>query len=75
VQIYFNVIFLLLIRLMQVKILGIAGSLRKGSYNKMLLRYAVRLLPKDAKMDIFDLQLISLYTKTRSRICRCCKGV
>jgi chromate reductase len=60
---------------MQVKILGIAGSLRKGSYNKMLLRYAARLLPKDAKMDIFDLQLISLYTKTRSRICRCCKGV
>jgi len=55
---------------MQVKILGIAGSLRKGSYNKMLLRYATRLLPKDAKMDIFDLQLIPLYTKTRSRICQ-----
>ena len=38
-----------------VKVLGFAGSLRKGSYNKALLRAAVELMPKDAKLEIFDL--------------------
>ncbi len=39
-----------------VSILGFAGSLRKGSYNKALLRAASKLLPKDAKLEIFDLE-------------------
>lgn len=39
-----------------VTILGFAGSLRKGSHNKSLLRAAQELLPKDAKLDIFDLE-------------------
>jgi len=37
-------------------ILGFAGSLRKGSYNKALLRAAMELMPKDAKLEIFDLE-------------------
>jgi chromate reductase len=40
----------------QIKILGFAGSLRKGSYNKALLRAALELLPEDGKLEIFDLE-------------------
>lgn len=39
-----------------VTILGFAGSLRKGSYNKALLRVAMELVPRDAKLEIFDLE-------------------
>ena len=38
-----------------VKILGIAGSLRKGSYNRALIRTAGQLLPSGATMETFDL--------------------
>jgi chromate reductase len=38
-----------------VNILGFAGSLRKGSYNRALLRAALELPPKDARLEIFDL--------------------
>jgi len=38
-----------------VTILGIAGSLRKDSYNRAALRGAQRLVPKDAVIEIFDL--------------------
>jgi chromate reductase len=37
-------------------ILGFAGSLRKNSYNKALLRAAMELTPKDAKLAFFDLK-------------------
>ncbi len=46
-----------------VSILGFAGSLRKGSYNKALLRAALELLPKDAKLEIFDLEGIPLFNQ------------
>ncbi|HEY4675055.1 MAG TPA: NAD(P)H-dependent oxidoreductase [Candidatus Bathyarchaeia archaeon] len=46
-----------------VSILGFAGSLRKGSYNKALLRAASELLPKDAKLEIFDLKGIPPYNQ------------
>ena len=36
-------------------ILGFAGSLRKNSYNRSLLRTALELVPKDAKLEMFDL--------------------
>jgi len=39
-----------------INILGFAGSLRKGSYNKALLRAALELVPKDAKLEAFDLE-------------------
>ncbi len=37
-------------------ILGFAGSLRNGSYNRALLRVAADLVPKDTKPNIFDLE-------------------
>ena len=37
-----------------VKILGIAGSLRKGSYNKAALQAAVGLVPENTELEIFD---------------------
>jgi len=40
----------------RVTILGFAGSLRKGSYNKALLHTAMELLPKDSTLEIFDLE-------------------
>ncbi|MCX5811407.1 MAG: NAD(P)H-dependent oxidoreductase [Proteobacteria bacterium] len=39
-----------------ISILGFAGSLRKGSFNKAILRAAVELLPEGAKLEIFDLK-------------------
>lgn len=36
-------------------ILGIAGSLRKGSYNRAALRAAQQLAPPDARVEIFDI--------------------
>ena len=38
-----------------IRILGIVGSLRKGSYNKALMRAATELLPKDVELEIFYL--------------------
>lgn len=38
------------------KILGFVGSLRKGSYNKALMRAAVELVPDDATIEVFDLE-------------------
>lgn len=38
-----------------VQILGIAGSLRRESYNRAALRAAVQLVPQDATLNIFEL--------------------
>src|SRR5687767_12212899 len=38
-----------------VRILGIAGSLRKTSYNRSALRAAASLLPAGATLDTFDI--------------------
>jgi chromate reductase len=38
-----------------VKILGIAGSLRRGSYNRAALRAAQALVPAGAELEIFEL--------------------
>ena len=46
-----------------VKILGFAGSLRKGSYNKALLRAALELVPKDAELQSFDLEGLPLFNQ------------
>ena len=39
-----------------IAILGFAGSLRRGSYNKALLRAAQELVPGAATLEIFDLE-------------------
>jgi len=46
-----------------VAILGFAGSLRKDSYNKKLLRAAAELLPKYTKLEIFDLEGIPIFNQ------------
>jgi chromate reductase, NAD(P)H dehydrogenase (quinone) len=47
----------------RLKILGFAGSLRKGSYNRSLLRSATQLLPSDTTLEIFDLSDIPSYNQ------------
>lgn len=44
-----------------IEILAFAGSLRKGSYNKALLRAAKELAPESLNIQIFDLEGIPLY--------------
>jgi len=39
-----------------IRILGFAGSLRKDSFNKSLLRAAIEVVPSDAKLETFDLE-------------------
>ena len=47
----------------KIKILGIAGSLRKASTNRGVLRAAAELLPDGAEMEIFDLDGMPLYNE------------
>lgn len=47
----------------RIRILGFAGSLRQGSYNKLLLKAAAKLLPTYAQLEIFDLNEIPLYNQ------------
>ena len=46
-----------------VRILGIAGSLRKDSYNRAALRNAQKLLPDGAALEIFELDGIPAYNQ------------
>ncbi|NOT48028.1 MAG: NAD(P)H-dependent oxidoreductase [Acidobacteria bacterium] len=39
----------------KIKILGICGSLREGSYNAAALRAAAELVPADAELEIFSI--------------------
>ncbi|MES2353652.1 MAG: NADPH-dependent FMN reductase [Pseudomonadota bacterium] len=43
------------------KIIGIAGSLRAGSYNAALLRTAAKLMPPDTTLEIASIKGIPLY--------------
>lgn len=45
------------------KILGFAGSLRKGSYNKALLRAAGELLPEGVTLETYDIAGIPLFNQ------------
>jgi len=45
------------------KILGFAGSLRRGSYNRKALDIAARLVPQNAEMEIFDLEGIPAFNQ------------
>ena len=46
-----------------VTVLGIAGSLRKGSFNRAALRAAQALAPEGVKVEIFDLDGIPLFNQ------------
>jgi len=39
-----------------INILGFAGSLRKNSFNRSILRAALELIPENARLEIFDLE-------------------
>jgi len=43
------------------KLLGISGSLRRGSYNSALLRAATRLMPQDSTLEVANIRGIPLY--------------
>jgi chromate reductase len=47
----------------KISILGFAGSLRKDSYNKSLLRAAQEMVPEDATLEIFDLEKIPSFNQ------------
>ncbi len=47
----------------QVNILGIAGSLRRESYNRFALRAATELVPDGASIEVFELDGIPLFNQ------------
>src|SRR3989440_12944592 len=46
-----------------IRILGIAGSLRRGSYNRAALRAATELVPEGAILETFDLDGIPVFNQ------------
>ena len=46
-----------------VRILGIAGSLRQGSFNRAALRAAIELAPAGMTIEVFDIAPIPLYNE------------
>ena len=46
-----------------IKVLAFAGSLRKGSFNKSLIRAAVELKPEGLEIEVFDLEGIPPYNQ------------
>lgn len=49
------------------RILGIAGSLREGSFNRAALRAAAQLVPAGALLDIFELDGIPLFNQEQEK--------
>ena len=47
----------------QINVLGVAGSLRQGSYNKAALRAAIELAPAGMTIETFDLAPIQPYNE------------
>ena len=50
-----------------IRILGIAGSLRRDSYNRSALRAAAHLVPADAALEIFELDGIPIFNQDEER--------
>jgi chromate reductase, NAD(P)H dehydrogenase (quinone) len=46
-----------------VRILGIAGSLRRGSFNAALLRQAIAMAPEGMTIESFDIAQVPLYNE------------
>ncbi len=47
----------------KIRVLGFAGSLRVGSYNRALLRATAELIPDNVNLDIFDIAGIPLFNQ------------
>jgi chromate reductase len=47
----------------KLKVLGFAGSLRTGSYNKALLHAATNFIPEDVNLEIFDIDGIPAFNQ------------
>jgi chromate reductase len=47
----------------KISILGFAGSLRKASYNKAILKAAADMVPADAELEIFDLEGLPFFNE------------
>ena len=47
----------------KISILAFGGSLRKGSYNKALLRAAQEMVPNDARLEVFDITGIPIFNQ------------
>ncbi len=47
----------------RLSILGFGGSLRKGSYNKALLRAALEMVPSDAELKVFEIEGMPLFNQ------------
>jgi chromate reductase, NAD(P)H dehydrogenase (quinone) len=47
----------------KIKVLAFAGSLRKGSFNKALIRAAVEVAPENVPIEVFDLENIPLFNQ------------
>src|SRR5712691_3762964 len=50
-----------------IRILGIAGSLRRESYNRAALRAATKLVPEGATLEIFELDGIPVFNQDEDR--------
>src|SRR5580704_5831999 len=50
-----------------VRILGIAGSLRRGSYNQAALRTAKLLVPENSEIDLFQLDGIPMFNEDNEK--------
>ena len=50
-----------------IRILGIAGSLRRESYNRAALRAAAELVPEGATLEIFDLDGIPMFNQDEEK--------
>ncbi len=50
-----------------VSVLGIVGSLRKGSYNRALMRVALEVSPPDVHIDTFDIGSFPLFNQDFER--------
>ena len=50
-----------------IRILGIAGSLRRKSFNRAALRAAQQLVPQDAVLDVFELDGIPVFSEDDER--------
>lgn len=53
-----------------IKILGFAGSLRKNSFNRALLRVAQGLIPQEASLRYSILMVFLFLTRKWKKVCR-----